>query len=431
MNTFVEKIADVPEWDNGSNPLWGRTSSIIARIGDDVVVSLPVLNDKLTNLSRLNPALYVKTGDKPFRQVYYDAEHFTREPMPLIRRKDGSLTMTMNPMLGVPRYDGPRCGDPSRPEMLHFAPQEDYRPMVREIPIWPEALNFTEHSYRSSVIDTETDELLLVNQFVEDGQGKFAWTYYNGNGEYVRGGRLTFPVRACYGAISLKAKQAHMIAVSDIVEPNPLWKQHKFDHTQRQWDYDFRMLLYKHNRDVSNEAFSDTVCIASRDETCGHIMPKDVFVDRDNICHVLYTTKNIWHESMRDAFFPHVPFDSALEYAAIQDGSVICRRVLDCDREDKNGGYVSTAYSGAFHEGTDGSMYVLFSKWDAPGHALHRDGYYLFPMEEGGECQAVALNVPAAEFCLAGTRSGNLPGDTIDAFILAQQEAYYARIDLA
>ena len=430
MDAYVEKIAQVPAWDNGAGPLWGKASSVIARIDGDVIVSLPELNPLMTNLSRVSPVLYMKRGSAPFKRMYHDPMHFTREPMPLMRASDGSLIMTTNPMLGQPRYDGPRSGDPSQPELLFFRPEERYQALVREVPRWSESFYFMEHSYRNCAFDRDTNEMLLVNQFLEDNEGKFAWVYRDANGAYVNGGRLTFPVRACYAPISLRNRQVHIVAVSDVTEPNATWKACKFEHTQRAWDYDFRMLLYKNCDDITKGQFTDTVCIASRDETCGHVFPQDIYVDADHVCHVLYTTKRIWHPFLRDRFFPEQRFESTLEYAAVKNGSVIHRAILDRDAEASDGAFIETEYCASLQERSDGSMVVLYSKWNAPGHACRGNGYYCTRLTMPDDAVSIQLSLPAAMFCLAGPRAGNLPGDTADLFILAGEEAFYASVHL-
>ncbi|MDD4774728.1 MAG: hypothetical protein PHZ09_14185 [Eubacteriales bacterium] len=426
----MEKIARVPPWDNGAGPLWGRASGIIARVGGDVVVSLPVLNPGVTNLSRVSPALYVKRGDAPFERMYHDRTRFTREPMPLMVTPGGNLVMTANPMTGQPRYDGPRRGDVSRPEILIFCPETGYRSPARDIPRWSEDFAFTEHSYRSSAIDRDTGEMILVNQFVENGQGAFAWTYRDTGGNYRSGGRLTFPVRTCYAPVSLRNRQVHIAGVSDIQEPNTEWADYKLRHTRRQWDYDFRMLLYKSCDDITRGRFTDSVCIASRDETCGHVFPQDIHADADGVCHVLYTTRRIWHPFMRDRFFPGVGFDSALEYASVKDGSVIRRALLDRDAEGADGAFISTEYCASFQERTDGSMAVLYSKRNSPAHARRPDGYYRAGPDNPGDAVPVELPLPPSAFCLAGPRAGNRPRDTADLFILAGEDAYYAPVPM-
>lgn len=430
MNTYLEKIAHVPPWDNGAGPLWNRASSIIARIGEDVVISLPVLNPGMTNLSRVSPALYVKRGDAQFVRMYHDPAHFTREPMPIMVTPGGELVMTVNPMLGQPRYDGPRQGDPSRPEILIFCPKNGYQSPVRQVSRWSEDFTFIEHSYRGSAIDRETGEMILVNQFVENDQGKFAWTYRDTEGNYPSSGRLTFPVRTCYAPISIRNRQVHIVGVSDIHEPNVDWKNYKFQHTQREWDYDFRMLLYKICDDIALGRFTETICIASRDETCGYVFPQDIYADDNGVCHVLYTTRRIWHPFMRDRFFPHVEFESTLEYAAVKNGSVIHRALLDRDAEAADGKFIETEYCASFQELTDGSMVILYSKWNSPGHTQRPDGYYRAGLNSLGDAVPVKLSIPPSMFCLAGRRSGNRPRDAADVFILAGEDAYYASVPM-
>jgi hypothetical protein len=190
------------------------------------------------------------------------------------------------------------------------------------------------------------------------------------------------------------------------------------------------MLLYKTCGDITQGQFTDTICITSRDETCGHVYPQDIYADADDICHVLYTTRRIWHPFMRDRFFPNVEFESTLEYATVKNGSVIHRELLDRDTEAADGAFIETEYCASLQERTDGSMAVLYSKWNSPSHTQRPDGYYRTDLDTLGDAVPMELSTPPSIFCLASPRAGNLPRDTADVFILAGEEAYYASMPM-
>ncbi|MDD2954558.1 MAG: hypothetical protein PHC95_15645 [Parabacteroides sp.] len=131
---------------------------------------------------------------------------------------------------------------------------------------------------------------------------------------------------------------------------------------------------------------------------------------------------------MRAKFFPGQRFDSTLEYAAVKNGSVIHRAVLDQDVEAVDGEFIKTEYCASLQERSDGSMAVLYSKWNTPSHARRGDGYYCTRLNTPEDAVPILLPLPATMFCLAGPRVGNLPSDKADVFFLAGEEAYYSSV---
>lgn len=55
---------------------------------------------------------------------------------------------------------------------------------------------------------------------------------------------MTMKKYAVPGLLCAAAREraAYVMAVDDIVEPNPAWREHKRSVTGREWDYDFRQI---------------------------------------------------------------------------------------------------------------------------------------------------------------------------------------------
>ena len=87
------------------------------------------------------------------------------------------------------------------------------------------------------------------------------------------------PIRVCYPNVLLQNRAVYFCGVSDITEPYPEWRAFKKELTGQQWDYDFRRLFFTWCPDITTGKFSDWIEVASRDSTCGWIMPGDLGLD--------------------------------------------------------------------------------------------------------------------------------------------------------
>lgn len=145
--------------------------------------------------------------------------------------------------------------------------------------------------------------------------------------------------------MAIKNRAVHFCGVSDIVEPYPDRRAYKKEITGRDWDYDFRRLFYTWTPDVTKTAFRPWIEVASRDTTCGWIMPGDLWVAPDNTVHLLWTERAI-DVRLRAKFFPDAKQSHALNYAQVRHGKVVLRRTL-LEPVEGHGGEVPSA--GRFH----------------------------------------------------------------------------------
>ncbi|MHC4353972.1 MAG: hypothetical protein ACYS0H_14785, partial [Planctomycetota bacterium] len=199
------------------------------------------------------------------------------------------------------------------------------------MPVWSGQPKFTEHSYRSFAADGPNHELIL---FQNVGYTHAEWAFLDRNGRWSAQGRLKWPwgaeyekpqpIRVCYPNVAIKNREVHFCGVSDIIEPNPQWRAFKKEITGRNWDYDFRRLFYTWSPDITTDKFKPWVEIASREKTCGWIMPCDLWPAPDGDVHILWTERAL-DERLREKFFPAEKQSHSLKYAVVRDGKIVLR----------------------------------------------------------------------------------------------------------
>jgi hypothetical protein len=326
------------------------------------------------------------------------------------------------------------------PQLLEFSADDPALPPRPIMPKWDRTYDFTEHSYRGIGADHSSGEILLLNVLMYDGQ---AWSFRDADGNWSAQGFLQFPLRGAYPQIAIKEKAAAIMAVSDIVEPNRIWKEFKKKVTGNEWDYDFRQLYFTFTPNIIETDFSPPLTVASRDETAGHILNLDLFLGPDGDAHLIYLDRNIWHKFMRDEFFKDLPITVSLRYARISNGKVVDRRtIIDC-AEDRNGKINDPDANfaannprpdyAAFHS-TDGQdLYVIFHQTGPAGANDPSTGNYLQRLlPEPSESQRLDFKHPLKRFYPASIRTGTPPSCVLDLFgIGAEPDSIrYAKISL-
>ncbi|MCL2517743.1 MAG: hypothetical protein FWF15_04190 [Oscillospiraceae bacterium] len=401
MKLTFEKIADTADFNNGSGPMWCYGSSTIARLGDTVYATVPLLDEKVTPLSNTHMTLYRKKPDMPWEQIYVNP-NYNREPCPLMRYNDTTLVVTANPSEAGTMYG------PAKPGVLLFDLNGNITEMIP--PVWDEDYKFMDHSYRGSSVDIAYGGMFLANQYVTDSGGEHCYAYYDGN-DWTHCGKLDYDVRSCYPNVQLKGKSVHILAISDIIEPNPEWRAFKKEITGRDWDYDFRNLYYKYTNDVTKDPPCAPILIDSREETCGWISNHDIHADDSGTCHVLYSTKRMNFPQMKEKFFPDTEFDVSLEYKAVKDGKIIHAVTLDFQTKP-------ISYCGAFHIAENGELKIIYCK---------NDGYYITDFENTTK---IETSLKPATFFTARNRLGNLQSDIIDLYLQSGNEIIYGKVEL-
>jgi hypothetical protein len=421
--------------DNGAGPMWCHGSTCLVRAGERVFASGL---ETLKNIKPLNNCrwLLFQRGEAGWKQVCADAAGRTREPSPLAVFADGRVFLSANPTLA---RDPAAYAGPARPEILEFAPTEPAQPKQRLEPAWDGKPQFTEHSYRSFAADGPNRELILMQNI---GYTHSEWAFLDRAGRWSARGQLKWPwgaeyekpepIRVCYPNVALKNRAVHFCGVSDIVEPNRAWRAYKKELTGREWDYDFRRLFYTWTPEITREAFRPWVEVASRERTCGWIMPGDLWLAPDGAVHLLWTERAL-DERLRAKFFPAEKQSHALNYAVVRDGRVVLRRALVLAEEGQSN---EIPGRGRFQVTADNRLFVCcyVSGADAAGKRVSENR--LLELKAGGEVGAavrVPFQQPFTEFFTATVRAGSPPSATLDLLGLRAGSSTtlgYARVRL-
>lgn len=428
MNITYEDVCRYTHSINGASPLWCMGSSVIARVGDDILCTVPQGGFGVLPMSDRHIELYRKRPGQPFELLWRE-DRFTREPAPVVVYDDKTIVMTANPAIKRFKEGEGEKTSPSEPLIYTFdITKEKFEPEITK-PLWDDpGYLFYEHSYRNHCIDRSTGELLLTWQYVKDNEGAHCYSLRNKNGEWIRSGKLEYPKRACYQNLALKNNSAHIFGVSDVIEPVLEWKEYKQEITGKKWDYDFRNLYYIYSNDIYRDGLSDAMIIDSREETCGYMFNLDICVDDSGQCHMLYKSKSIWHEFIRDKFFPDVDFDAALHYCKIKDGKIIEQKIIDKETELTDRKNVDTNYQAAFHEGKDGRIQILMNKNNSNGTGKYTDGWYL--LDSDMNAKRLDIGAEPGAFHSAKSRLGNMDKDHIDILMREKDMIKYIGIEL-
>jgi len=292
------------------------------------------------------------------------------------------------------------------PHLLHFADVADGAKPVKLSPVWNiEAPYFTDHSYRGFAADRASNEVLMLN--IDAKTSIQHWSHLDGAGKTLGNGGISFPIRAAYPQVALKGGSAHVMAIGDIVEPVEAWREYKSSQTGQQWDYVFRILYYTWTPDIRKAGFAEPIEIANVDATAGAIRNEDLWIAPDNSALLLYREQEVQSTMMRDKFFPEGSLTPSLYMAVVREGKIVDRQVLIAGSDTLSPDHAR------FHATPDGKVYALtYVSGAAPGNYL----YQVYPRGENPEAIPVPLSAPFVAFCLANTRAGCAPSDTIDIF---------------
>lgn len=421
--------------NNGSGPMWCSGSTCMARIGNDVFASGV---ETLKGVEPLNNCrwLLFKRGSQGWELQQADEKDRTREPCPLAGFPDGRLFLSVNPN----RAPAGQRNGPAEPQILEFSASDPRGPHKTILPLWEGTPVFTEHSYRSFCADGPKGELLLLNAFGHEAQ---YWSYRDRRGQWAKNGRLVFPmgndyetpepIRLCYPVVALRNRAAHVLAISDIIEPVKAWREYKLEiHKGAKWDYDFRRLFYTWTPDIAKTPFAPWGEVASREKTAGHVYPLDLWLDREGAAHILWKEMSVWDRRMRDKFFPGTPITTSLQYGVVRKGQLVLCTTLALGGEGQSPlipGYAR------LHATPDGRLFVFYycNGTDAQGKAVSENRLMeVFPDGHHGEPVKVPLERPFTVFMTATERAGSPPSNAIELLGVApgRPGISYARIDL-
>ncbi|NUQ70616.1 MAG: hypothetical protein HUU17_07325 [Chthonomonadales bacterium] len=429
-----EHVYDYEDARNGAGPMWCYGSSCVARAGQTVWVSALETIPGAKPLNNTRWALYRRNA-AGWQRIAADPVGRTREPCPIALLDGKTLALSVNPTLApLDSYSGP-----AQPEMLLFDVASDAPRQARALlPSWQGAPPFTEHSYRGLAADGRHGELLLMNVVGHIAQH---WSFWDRRGEWTAKGRWEFPmgveyarpepIRLCYPTLALQDRAAHVLAISDIIEPVPAWREFKRQLTGQEWDYDFRRLFYAWSPDITRGTFGGTVEIASREATCGWITNLDIALERKDRAHLLWLERSVARSEMRDRFFPGTPMTVSLEHAVVERGAVVSRRTLAIGGEGAES--VSPGY-GRLHVDDRGRLYVLaYFSGQRDGTSVSENRLLLL-QNDGTIARSwtLPLKRPFANFMTATSRAGTAPSRTLDILGPAEGQSgiSYARVRL-
>jgi hypothetical protein len=410
--------------NNGAGPMWCYGSTVIARQNDDVYLSVIETGKDIPLLCNTRWQLWQRSPDG-WRMEQGEKEYRQREPCPIAVFDRGPVFLSVNPSTEPP---GTKYG-PCHPMIFEFDPSNPSGPAKLHEPVWADGTYFTDHSYRGFAADGANGELLLLNINAKTS-AQFV-SYRDKQGTWHERGTITFPIRACYPQVALRDGSAHVMAIGDIVEPVEKWQKLRFEKLKRKWDYVFRRLFYTYTNDIRSTGFSTPIEIDTVEETCGHILNLDLYVDPSSAAHLLYLRRPHQYAFIRDEYFPDQAMTVHLEYVVLKGGQVVSRKTLAETPQDQGPAGVEPSF-GRFHIGKAGELYVVVAGLGTEkGRRVF--GNYIGRVQTGDaapEFEGIELEHPFHTFFTNTPRGGSQPSDVIDLFGIADDNPNlrYARI---
>ena len=417
-----EVVTSYTPANNGAGPLWCYGSTVIARQGGNVFLSVIETGENVPLLCNTRWQLWHHSADG-WKLAQSEKEYRQREPCPLAVFQGGHVFLSVNPST---EPAGTKYG-PCNPLVLEFDPANPASPAKTHTPAWADGTYFTDHSYRGFAADGANDELLLLNINAKTSE-QFV-SYRDSKGLWHPKGTITFPIRSCYPQVALRDGSAHVMAIGDIVEPVKEWQKLKFEKLKRKWDYVFRRLFYTYSDNIRTAGFCDPIEIDTVEKTGGHIRNLDLYIDETGAAHLLYTKQQHQYEFIRDKYFPGEAMTAYLEHVIVKDGKVFSRQTL---AERPSGPTDFEPSFGRFHISGTGDLYVIAAGMSAEkGQRTY--GNFLGRISADNnkpKFERIELKHPFGNFFTNTLRGGSKPSDIIDIFGIANDNPNlrYARI---
>lgn len=426
----VRAIVDVEEVvtrytpaNNGAGPLWCYGSTVIARQGDNVYLSVIETGKDVPPLCNTRWQLWHRTT-KGWEIAQTEEKHRQREPCPIAIFHKGPVFLSVNPSVEPPGVQYGHC----QPQVLEFDSKNPAGSFKVHLPAWADGTHFTDHSYRGFAADGTNGELLALNINAQTSE-QFV-SYCDRQGRWHQKGKIKFPIRACYPQVALRDGAAHIMAIGDIVEPVQEWRKLKFEKLKRKWDYVFRRLFYTFTPDINKAAFAEPIEVDTVEETAGHIRNLDLYIDEQGAAHLLYLKRPHQYGFIRDKYFPGQAMTVHLEYMVTNDGKIVSKKTLVETGGDSRRLQPSFA---RFHIRPNGELYAIVAG-TARGP---RRGFanYIGRIPTGSAKPTlvrIALKHPFGNFFTNTPRGGSQLSDVIDVFGIADDgpSLRYARIRL-
>jgi hypothetical protein len=395
---------------NGAGPLWCYGSTVIARRGNDVFLSVIETGKDVPLLCNTRWQLWHRSAEG-WKIAQSEKEYRQREPCPIGIFQKGAVFLSVNPSIEKPGVKYGRC----RPLVLEFNPDALASAVKTHQPVWAEGAYSTDHSYRGFTADGANGELLLLNINAQTGD-QFV-SYCDSSGQWHQKGKIKYPIRSCYPQVALRNRAAAVMAIGDIVEPVEEWRKLKFEKLKRQWDYVFRRLFYTYTEDIRSSNFSAPAEIDTVENTAGHIQNLDLYIDEAGATHLLYLKRPHQYSFIRDKYFPRQPMRAYLEYVVVKGGKVISRKTLAETPQGSNG--LEPSY-GRFHISSDSALWVIAAGTYTDG-TKRTFGNYISRItpDQYKVFIRIDLEHPFRTFFTNTPRGGSEPSDIIDLFGIA------------
>ncbi|MBI1924192.1 hypothetical protein HYR99_08060 [Candidatus Poribacteria bacterium] len=420
-----ETISRYVSPNNGAGPLWCYGAPLLARQGDNVYVSVMETGEDAPPLCNTRWQLFQR--DAHGWKLQQQAEQFReREPCPIVGFAAGKLFLSINPSTQPP---GTRYG-PCDPHLIQFTTEAIQHPGSAIRPHWDEGSRFTDHSYRGIAADGPRGEILVLN--IHSQTGTQFWSYRDASGAWSTHGQISFPIRSCYPQVALRNRSAHVLAIGDIVEPNPEWRPYKHEQTGRDWDYVFRRLFYTWTPNIAQTDFAAPIELENLDATGGYIRNLDLWIDPNGAGHILYLKQSVQSALLRDKFFPNILLTTSLEYCVITEGKIVSQSTLVKGGEGESS---EIPGNGRFHATDDGRLFVIYychGKTEAGTPVSENRLLQILPSQENPQHTRIALTEPFHTFFTAAERGGSPPSQIIDLFGVGREASIlrYARVKL-
>jgi hypothetical protein len=410
--------------NNGAGPMWCYGSTVIARQGGDVFLSVIETGKDVPLLCNTRWQLWHRSSDG-WKLEQSEKEYRQREPCPMAVFQEGPVFMSVNPST---EPAGTKYG-PCKPLVLEFDPANPAAPAKIHTPAWADGTYFTDHSYRGFAADGVKGELLLLNINAKTSE-QFV-SYRDSEGQWHPKGTITFPIRACYPQVALRDGAAHVMAIGDIVEPVTEWRKLKYDKLKSEWDYVFRRLFYTYTDNIRTAGFCEPIEIDTAEKTCGYIRNLDLYIDETGAAHLLYTKQPHQYDFIRDKYFPGEPMMVSLEHVIVKDGKVLSRQTLAKKPAGPDG--FEPSFS-RFHIDSRGELYVIAAGTRVK-NGQRASGNFLARIPTGENkphFERIDLKHPFGNFFTNTPRGGSKPSDIIDIFGIADDSPNlrYAQIHI-
>ena len=339
VTPVVEVEEDVYTYEdarNGADPLWGVGATCLVRWEDRLFASglqtmpgiPPGNNCRWLLFGREPDGSSSPTGPTPWRQVRSEVLGLTREPCPLALSQRGALVLSSCQSAQAGGAGAPRL------QFIEFAVTNIAGPRFTLAPDWGGYTNFTDSTYRSLAADGPRGELVL---FVNGGPWSARWLLLNERGAGIATGELRWPweggyeragaVRITHANTLLRDGVLHFCGISELTEPVSAWRDFKRQPAGNGPDLVSRRLFYVRAPDLVRGLFDQWIEVANLDKTAGTITLGDLWVDREEVVHVVWAEEAL-DERLRARFFPQAPQTHTINYARLRRDTILTRRTL-------------------------------------------------------------------------------------------------------